>query len=109
MAETPTRHSIFIAGGTGYLGQALIPQLAARGHTIRALVRSGSEKKLPSNCEPIVGDALKKETFAHRVAPSDTFIQLVGVPHPSPAKAKEFREIDLVSALAGIAAAKETE
>ena len=33
------------------------------------------------------------------------FVQLIGVPHPSPAKAKEFREIDLVSVRESVAAA----
>ena len=104
-----TRHNIFITGGTGYLGQALIPRLLERGHTVRALARPGSEHKLPPGCEAIPGNALDGTSFAGRVAPSDTFIQLVGVPHPSPAKAKQFREIDLVSALAGIAAAKSAD
>jgi uncharacterized protein YbjT (DUF2867 family) len=101
-----TRH-IFITGGTGYLGRALIPQLLRGGHIVRALVRPGSEKKLPPGATAIPGDALNKESFVARVAPADTFIQLVGVPHPSPAKARQFREVDLVSALAGIAAAQE--
>jgi len=39
----------------------------------------------------VKGDALDGTTFADQVAPSDTFIQLVGVAHPSPAKAEEFR------------------
>lgn len=39
------------------------------------------------------------------MAPADTFIQLVGVSHPSPAKAAEFRKIDLASARAGVEAA----
>lgn len=99
--------NIFITGGTGYLGRALIPRLLASGHTVRVLVRAGSEGKLPPGCEAVAGDALRCETFSGKVAPSDTFIQLVGVPHPSPAKAQQFRETDLVSALASIAAAKE--
>jgi uncharacterized protein YbjT (DUF2867 family) len=41
-----------------------------------------------------------------RVAPSDTFVQLVGVAHPSPAKAAEFRRIDLPAGLGAVAAAK---
>ena len=98
---------IFITGGTGYLGRHLIPEPLRRGHQVRALARPGSEKKLAAGCEAAVGDALRAETFASRIAPADTFIQLVGVAHPGPAKAKQFREIDLVSAKAGIAAAKE--
>jgi uncharacterized protein YbjT (DUF2867 family) len=35
----------------------------------------------------------------------NTFIHLVGVSHPSPAKGKQFREIDLVSAKCAITAA----
>src|SRR3954464_2137370 len=97
--------SIFITGGTGYLGSRLIPLLINRGHAVRALVRAGSESRLPAEASPILGDALKRETFAHQIASSDTFIQLVGVPHPSPAKAEQFRQIDLVSAQASVAAA----
>lgn len=97
---------IFITGGTGYLGRRLIPELLRRGHQVRALARPGSERKLPHGCEVAVGDALRAETFTGRIAPADTFIQLVGVAHPGPAKAKQFREVDLVSAKAGITAAK---
>ena len=38
---------VFMAGGTGYMGQRLITPLLGRGHEVRALVRTGSEKKLP--------------------------------------------------------------
>lgn len=43
---------------------------------------------------------MRSETFSGRVAPCDTFVQLVGVAHPSPAKAPQFRSIDLASARA---------
>ena len=98
------RH-VFVTGATGYLGSRLVGRLASRGHRVRALVRSGSESRLPAGVEPVVGNALEKDSFAGAVAPADTFVQLVGVPHPSPAKAAQFRSIDLASALASIAAA----
>lgn len=98
-------HNVFITGATGYMGSRLAAILVGRGHTVRCLVRPGSEDKLPQSCEAVLGDALKKESFAAKVAPSDTFVQLLGVAHPSPAKAKQFREIDLVSAKASIEAA----
>ena len=97
--------TLFLTGGTGYLGSRLIPLLTERGHSVRALVRPGSEGKLPAGGTPIRGNALEKDSFAAQIAPADTFIQLVGVPHPSPAKAEQFRAIDLVSARASIAAA----
>jgi uncharacterized protein YbjT (DUF2867 family) len=98
---------IFITGGTGYLGQRLIPELLTRGHHVRALVRQASEKKLPEGCEAVVGNALDKESFSAKIQPADTFVHLVGVPSPSPAKAKQFREIDLVSIRASVPAAVE--
>jgi uncharacterized protein YbjT (DUF2867 family) len=38
--------NVFIAGATGYIGRHLVPELLQRGHTVRALVRRGSEGKL---------------------------------------------------------------
>jgi uncharacterized protein YbjT (DUF2867 family) len=99
-------YSVFVAGGTGYIGTPLLRALIERGHHVRALVRSGSEIKLPAGCEPIRGDALDATSYADRVAPSHTFVQLVGVAHPSPAKTLEFQAIDRASALGAIAAAK---
>jgi uncharacterized protein YbjT (DUF2867 family) len=100
------RRRVFIAGGTGYMGQTLIPRLLQRGHEVRSLVRPGSEKKLPPGCDAVVGNALDGSSYMQRVAPSDTFVQLVGVAHPSPAKAAEFRHIDLPAGLGAVAAAK---
>ena len=100
-----TRRNVFITGGTGYIGQVLIPRLLEGGHTVRALARRGSEQKLPSGCEAVTGNALDEASFADQVRPSNTFVQLVGVPHPSPAKAAEFQSIDLVSVRASVSAA----
>ncbi len=98
-------HSIFVTGGTGYIGSRLIPLLRKRGYEINALVRGGSEKKLPSGATGIVGDPLKIDSYTEHVRGADTFVHLIGVPHPSPAKAKQFREIDLVSIKVAIKAA----
>jgi uncharacterized protein YbjT (DUF2867 family) len=103
---TKGNHSVFIAGGTGYLGQRLVRRLLERGHEVRALVRPGSEKKLPGGSIVVPGDALDSNSYASKVSPADTFVQLVGVSHPSPAKAEEFRKIDLPSGLGAVAAAK---
>jgi uncharacterized protein YbjT (DUF2867 family) len=89
------------------MGSRLIPLLLARGHKIRALTRKGSENKLPVGCEIVIGNALEKDSFAAQVQPSDTFVQLVGVAHPSPSKGEQFRAIDLVSVRASVAAAAE--
>ena len=39
--------SIFLTGGTGYLGSALLGELLRRGHRVTALARAGSVHRLP--------------------------------------------------------------
>ena len=101
----PERSRVFVAGGTGYIGRPLVAELLRRGHEVRALVRPGSEGKLPAGATAVAGDALRAETFTTAVAPAKTFVQLVGVSHPSPAKAAEFRSVDLASLRASADAA----
>jgi len=97
---------VFIAGGTGYIGVRVVARLLERGHRVRALVRAGSAAKVPPGCEIVAGDPFDQTTFRDAIAPATSFVQLVGVPHPSPSKAQQFREIDLRSAVASIAAAR---
>jgi uncharacterized protein YbjT (DUF2867 family) len=96
---------IFITGGSGYIGSRLIPRLLNRGHQVRALVRPQSQGKLPDGCTPVLGNALDASSYRNHVQPALTFVQLVGVPHPSPAKAAEFRRIDLIAGREAVAAA----
>ena len=98
--------NVFVSGGSGYIGRHLIPELLGRGHTVRALTRPASISKLAEGAKPVIGDALDASSFAHCITPSDTFVQLVGVAHPSPAKAKEFEKIDLASIRESVRAAR---
>jgi uncharacterized protein YbjT (DUF2867 family) len=102
------KHSVFITGGTGYLGRPLISELVQRGHGVRALVRAGSETKLPPGCQAVLGNALDASSYCEHIRPADAFVQLVGVSHPSPSKAAQFRSVDLASASGAINAAKES-
>ncbi len=87
-----------VTGATGFIGSHLTRLLVEQGVHVRALVRPGSEGKLPPGCAAVVGNALEKDSYAHQVQPADTFVQLVGVSHPNPSKADEFRAVDLGSA-----------
>jgi uncharacterized protein YbjT (DUF2867 family) len=96
---------VFVTGGTGYIGSRLIPLLIQRGHEVKALTRKGSESKLPGGTTPVIADPLRMDVYTEQVRGLDAFVHLIGVPHPSPAKAKQFREIDLVSAQVAVKAA----
>jgi 2-alkyl-3-oxoalkanoate reductase len=53
---------VFVAGGTGALGQHLLPQLVAAGHQVSALTRSAGKAEAveSAGAEPVVADALDK-------------------------------------------------
>jgi len=100
-----SKQNVFLTGGTGYMGSRLIPRLLAHDHRVIALVRPESKNKIPAGCEVVSGNALDANSYRDHVRPATTFMQLVGVSHPSPAKAAEFRKIDLDAGIEAVAAA----
>ena len=108
-AAPQTKRDVFVTGGTGYIGSRVIPRLVANGHRVRALVRKTSVARLPPGCTPVIGDALNAASFTQHVRDYDTFVQLVGTPHPSPSKAEEFERVDYASVRESVHAAVATE
>ena len=99
--------SVFVTGGTGYLGRPLLEALIGKGFEVHGLARQGSEHKLPPGSIPVVGNALDAATFATLIPPDATLVHLVGTPHPNPSKAAEFQRVDLASIRATVAAARQ--
>ena len=102
----PKTLDVLVTGGTGYVGRRLIPELLARGHRVRALARETSLARVPEGAPAVVGNALDADSVAAALRPGDSVVHLVGTPHPSPAKAKQFEEIDLASIRATVNAAR---
>ena len=98
---------VLVTGATGYIGRRLIPALLARGHAVRALARTGSRARVPAGAELVVGDALDPASVTAAARAGDTLVHLVGTPHPSPAKAAEFRRVNIPSVAASVAAARD--
>ena len=97
--------SICVTGATGYIGSRLIPLLTNRGHKVKAVVRPGSARKISTDVSVITADPLKENSYTESIRGCDTFIHLIGVAHPSPAKAAQFRAIDLPSIQVAVKAA----
>jgi nucleoside-diphosphate-sugar epimerase len=64
---------VFVAGATGALGRALVPQLVARGHEVVGMTRSASKQDLVRSlgARPVVADALDPDAVAHEVASAE--------------------------------------
>lgn len=95
---------VAVTGGTGYIGRALIEHLVAAGHSVTALARSSSRSKVPAGASIVEGSALNADDVARTLTPGCTLVLLVGTPHPSPAKARQFHDVDLASVIAAAAA-----
>jgi len=96
---------VLVAGGTGYIGQRLVPALLARGHRVRVLARPLSLTRVPDGAVAAAGDPLDPSSYSSAVQPGDAIVHLVGTPHPSPSKAAEFQHVDLQSIRAAVSAA----
>lgn len=98
------RQTVFLTGGTGYMGSRLAPRLLACGYELKALTRIPSVARLPIGCHPVFGDAVSGGYQSH-VPEGCTFVHLVGVSRPSPAKAARFKTVDLAALRVAVAAA----
>ncbi|MCC7014621.1 MAG: NAD(P)H-binding protein [Planctomycetes bacterium] len=100
------QRNVFVTGGTGYLGRALIERLVARGHAVTALARPGSEARLPRGARTVLGAALAQGQWFEHVPRGCVFVHLIGTAHPAPWKAREFERVDLASVGVALQAAR---
>ena len=68
---------ILVAGGTGFIGSVLCPELAERGHDVTALSRT--PEGLPEGVEPAVGDITVYDTVVSAVDDTDVVVNLVAL------------------------------
>jgi nucleoside-diphosphate-sugar epimerase len=64
---------VFVAGATGVLGRALVPQLVAQGHEVVGMTRSAAKQDLVRSlgARPVVADALDPHAVAEAVASAE--------------------------------------
>jgi NADH dehydrogenase len=86
---------VFITGGTGFVGRAVIQALRAEGHAVRCLVRRGSELDLRGlgAIERVEGDVMARQTLDAAVSGCDAVVHLVGIIREIPASGATFERI----------------
>ena len=64
---------VFVAGATGVLGRALIPQLVARGHDVVGMTKTASKQDAlrALGAHPVVADGLDADAVAQAVASAE--------------------------------------
>jgi NADH dehydrogenase len=95
---------VFVAGGTGFVGEHLVRELERSGHTVRLLVHRRSA--LPGVSEQVTGDITRVESFEQGVGGCDALINLVGIIREFPARRITFESMH-VQATANLLAAAE--
>lgn len=86
---------VLITGGTGFVGHQVIESVIEAGHQVRALVRPGSEKKLPSGLEVEIapGDVGRPDSLGPAVEGVEAVIHLVGIIREFPKRGITFEEL----------------
>jgi len=86
---------VFVTGGTGFVGLYLLEELLAAGHTVRCMVRDGSEGKLPlrEGIEVRLGDATDPVSLEGSLEGCEALIHLVGIIREFPSRGITFERL----------------
>ncbi len=101
--------TVFVTGGTGFVGRAVVAALAARGHRLRCLVRPGSERRLPAGdgIERVSGDVTEPARLASAARGADAIVHLVGIIREQPQRRVTFERLHSEATQHVLAAARE--
>ena len=96
---------IFITGGSGFVGSAVIDELLARGHSVNALVNHRDLKDRPETVRSIKGGLFDAAALDVGMKGCDAVIHLVGIIMEKPSKGSTFERIHFEGAKSVVDAA----
>ncbi|MDT8070312.1 MAG: NAD(P)-dependent oxidoreductase [Terriglobia bacterium] len=89
---------VAVTGGTGFIGRHVVPLLLDRGHSVRALVRNGNERTLPSRVCAAPGEVTDSAAVERALRGSEIAIHLAGVAHTTLTSKEEHTRARAVNA-----------
>ena len=100
---------VFLTGGTGFVGSEVLRQLVSAGHSVRALVREGSEDKLTvtDGVEIHPGDISDAASLVGGPEGCDAVIHLIGIIREFPGRGVTFKKMHVVGTENVLEAAEE--
>lgn len=93
---------VFIAGGTGFVGEHMIGELLRRGHTPRLLVHTRQAGQ--NGTEVVTGDVTRPETYQDSISDCNAVINLVGIIREFPSRGVTFERLHIQATDALVAA-----
>ena len=97
---------VFITGGTGFVGRAVIDALLADGHSISALVNHEPVPLSGTGVESFPGGLFDDSAMRHALSGCDAAIHLVGIIAENPAKGVTFQRIHVQGTMRVVDAVK---
>jgi nucleoside-diphosphate-sugar epimerase len=96
---------IFVTGGAGLVGRAVVEQLSSRGHEIVSLVRRRSPAPLPPGVSEEVADARDADAVDAFMDGADAVVHLAAIPAPGDRTTLELVNANSLATLAVLEAA----
>jgi uncharacterized protein YbjT (DUF2867 family) len=100
----PTR--VFVTGGSGFVGAAVIEHLLARGHAVNALARGALPESIAPRVTRTPGDLFDPAALDRGLAGCDAVVHLVGIIMERPAKGVTFQRVHVEGTRAVVDAAR---
>jgi uncharacterized protein YbjT (DUF2867 family) len=97
---------VFVTGGSGFVGSAVIEELLSHGYEVHALLRHGTLGDLENRVKTFHGDLFDASVLDAGMAGCDAVIHLVGIIAEKPAKGVTFERIHVEGTRAVVEATK---